>query len=70
MFGWWIVKLHRSTTMAPDAEEEEPCAIVVMGVSGAGKSTIAAMLAVRLGWAYEEKTICAYCEISPVSESF
>jgi len=56
--------------MAPDAEEEEPCAIVVMGVSGAGKSTIAAMLAVRLGWAYEEKTICAYCEISPVSESF
>ena len=40
--------------MAPDAEEEEPCAIVVMGVSGAGKSTIAAMLAVRLGWAYED----------------
>ena len=38
--------------MAPDAEEEEPCAIVVMGVSGAGKNTIAAMLAVRLGWAY------------------
>src|SRR5262252_9397745 len=27
--------------------------IVVMGVSGAGKSTIAAMLAVRLGWTYE-----------------
>ena len=40
--------------MVPDAEEEEPCAIVVMGVSGAGKSTIAAMLAVRLGWAYED----------------
>jgi len=40
--------------MAPDAEEEEPCAIVVMGVSGAGKNTIAAMLAVRLGWAYED----------------
>ena len=28
--------------------------IVVMGVSGAGKSTIAAMLAVRLGWTYED----------------
>src|SRR6516164_11625690 len=28
--------------------------IVVMGVSGAGKNTIAAMLAVRLGWAYED----------------
>jgi carbohydrate kinase (thermoresistant glucokinase family) len=32
----------------------EPCVIVVMGVSGAGKSTIAAMLAARLGWAYED----------------
>jgi gluconokinase len=28
--------------------------IVVMGVSGSGKSTIAAMLAVRLGWTYED----------------
>jgi gluconokinase len=32
----------------------EPCVIVVMGVSGAGKSTIAAALAARLGWAYED----------------
>jgi gluconokinase len=28
--------------------------IVVLGVSGAGKSTIASMLAVRLGWTYED----------------
>jgi len=32
----------------------EPSVIVVMGVSGAGKSTIAAMLAGRLGWTYED----------------
>jgi gluconokinase len=32
----------------------EPSVIVVMGVSGAGKSTIAAMLAARLGWTYED----------------
>jgi 6-phosphogluconolactonase len=31
-----------------------PSVIVVMGVSGAGKSTIAAMLAHRLGWSYED----------------
>jgi gluconokinase len=32
----------------------DPSVIVVMGVSGAGKSTIAAMLAARLGWTYED----------------
>jgi len=32
----------------------ELCVIVVMGVSGSGKSTIAAALAARLGWAYED----------------
>jgi gluconokinase len=31
-----------------------PCALVVMGVSGAGKSTIAEKLAERLGWKYED----------------
>ena len=31
---------------------ETPCALVVMGVSGSGKSTIAEHLAARLGWKY------------------
>ena len=31
---------------------EPPCALVVMGVSGSGKSTIAEQLAARLGWRY------------------
>src|SRR5215471_3428703 len=35
-------------------EAGEARVIVVMGVSGAGKSTIAAMLADRLGWTYED----------------
>jgi gluconokinase len=33
---------------------EIPCALVVMGVSGSGKSTIANKLAERLGWSYED----------------
>ena len=35
-------------------EKEIPCALVVMGVSGSGKSTIAEKLAKRLGWRYED----------------
>ena len=31
-----------------------PCALIVMGVSGSGKSTIAASLAARLGWTFED----------------
>jgi gluconokinase len=31
-----------------------PCALIVMGVSGSGKSTIADKLAERLGWAFED----------------
>jgi gluconokinase len=31
---------------------ETPCALVVMGVSGSGKSTVAEHLAARLGWKY------------------
>jgi gluconokinase len=33
---------------------EAPCALVVMGVSGSGKSTIADALARELGWRYED----------------
>jgi gluconokinase len=33
---------------------ETPCALIVMGVSGSGKSTIADRLAQRLGWIYED----------------
>ena len=31
-----------------------PCALIVMGVSGAGKSTVAEALAARLGWRCED----------------
>lgn len=31
-----------------------PCALIVMGVSGSGKSTIAAQLAERLRWTFED----------------
>ncbi|MDB5520931.1 MAG: thermoresistant gluconokinase [Tardiphaga sp.] len=37
--------------MSPDAN---PCALIVMGVSGSGKSTIAQALANRIGWRYED----------------
>ncbi len=37
-----------------DVPSEVPCVLVVMGVSGSGKSTIAAMLANRLQWVYED----------------
>jgi gluconokinase len=37
-----------------DEKSEIPCALVVMGVSGSGKSTIADKLAERLGWTYED----------------
>jgi gluconokinase len=33
---------------------DEPAIIIVMGVSGSGKSTVAAMLAARLHWIYED----------------
>ena len=36
------------------ADATSPCALVVMGVSGSGKSTIADRLAARLAWRYED----------------
>lgn len=35
-------------------DKDSPCALVVMGVSGSGKSTIADHLAIRIGWRYED----------------
>jgi gluconokinase len=37
-----------------DDTSETPCALIVMGVSGSGKSTIGEKLAQRLGWSYED----------------
>ena len=37
-----------------DDQKQMPCVLVVMGVSGSGKSTIADRLASRLGWRYED----------------
>lgn len=40
--------------MKDDVAPKPPAVIVVMGVSGCGKSTIASMLASRLHWIYED----------------
>lgn len=40
--------------MPNNAKHPTPHAIIVMGVSGSGKSTIGDALAIRLGWAYED----------------
>jgi len=37
-----------------DDADKMPCALIVMGVSGSGKSTIGERLAERLGWRYED----------------
>lgn len=36
------------------AADEPPCVLIVMGVSGSGKTTIGEKLAARLGWDYED----------------
>jgi gluconokinase len=37
-----------------DEARESPCALIVMGVSGSGKSTVAARLAERISWTFED----------------
>ena len=37
-----------------DETAKAPCALIVMGVSGSGKSTIGETLAERLGWPFED----------------
>ena len=36
------------------SSSNRPCVVIVMGVSGCGKSTVAAMLAGRMRWEFEE----------------
>src|SRR5260221_2943979 len=45
-----VMNHHRAT----NESGKPPCALVVMGVSGSGKSTIAEKLAERLDWAFED----------------
>src|SRR5712675_264897 len=52
-FGW-RTRLRCRRISVSDETSENPCALVVMGVSGSGKSTIADKLAERLGWTYED----------------
>jgi gluconokinase len=40
--------------LVTDKSREPPCALIVMGVSGSGKSTIAGKLAERLRWSCED----------------
>ena len=51
--GWWIRRHCRSISVADEAAKA-PCALIVMGVSGSGKSTIGETLAERLGWPFED----------------
>lgn len=38
----------------PDASPPVPAVVIIMGVSGCGKSTVGALLAHRLGWDFED----------------
>src|ERR1700693_6181426 len=51
--GSWTGRRFRRVFVSGDSLQT-PCALIVMGVSGSGKSTIAENLAERLGWRYED----------------
>lgn len=46
--------MSEETEPDPMSKETGPVVLVVMGVSGSGKTTIAEALAAELGWAFEE----------------
>jgi gluconokinase len=48
------MRQHFRRGFVADEVKEIPCALVVMGVSGSGKTTIADKLAKRLGWTFED----------------
>ena len=50
----WSIKRRCRRIFVGDDTGKLPCALVVMGVSGSGKSTIAEKLAERLDWTYED----------------
>src|SRR5204863_6960148 len=53
-FGSWSALPPRRNEMNPGPAAEAAKVLVVMGVSGSGKNTIASMLAQRLYWIYED----------------
>jgi carbohydrate kinase (thermoresistant glucokinase family) len=46
--------MSAATASGPDAHQGGPPVLVIMGVSGSGKTTVAQELAARLGWPFEE----------------
>src|SRR5207253_11134852 len=50
----WSRRPRFRRIFAVNSPHKAPCALIVMGVAGSGKSTIGDKLAARLGWAYED----------------
>src|SRR5947209_6462902 len=48
------MRLHCRRISVPNDSGKIPCALIVMGVAGSGKSTVGEQLAERLGWSYED----------------
>src|ERR1700739_4435161 len=49
--GWSIRPRYRRIFVAAS---DMPCALIGLGVSGSGKTTVGEKLAARLGWRYED----------------